>query len=174
MGGNYKLLDSEFLHANFSGREPWVIVSGESLITMSSLSDDGITLREKSASLGESNERWEFLLRKMRLHTLHWCLSILPWVSQTPWIFSWMSKLRTNDFEADLEDVLKSDLENSDWELTAESEMTSLGMEDNHPLQPNPCGHLRWTPCEVLLSQVLEATAPPWGEELHGRAVLCL
>lgn len=54
-----------------------------------------------------------------------------------------MSKLRTNDFEADLEDVLKSDLENSDWELTAESEMTSLGMEDNHPLQPNPCGHLR-------------------------------
>lgn len=32
-------------------------MSGESLITTSSLSDDGITLREKSASLGESNER---------------------------------------------------------------------------------------------------------------------
>lgn len=32
-------------------------MSGESLISTSSLSDDGITLRERSASLGESNER---------------------------------------------------------------------------------------------------------------------
>ena len=46
-----------------------------------------------------------------------------------------MSKLRINDFKADLEgDLLKSDLKNCDWGLTAESEMTGLEIEDNHPL----------------------------------------
>ena len=57
MGGNYKILDSEFLYANSFGKEPWVTMSEESLIIMSSLNDGSLTLRGKGASLWESNER---------------------------------------------------------------------------------------------------------------------
>lgn len=46
-----------------------------------------------------------------------------------------MPKLGPNDFKADFEsDLLKSDLKHCDWGLTAESEITGLGMEDNSPL----------------------------------------
>ena len=58
MGGNYKLLDSEFLYVSSSGEEPWVTASGESFITMSSLHAGAIAQGEKSETLWESNERF--------------------------------------------------------------------------------------------------------------------
>lgn len=75
----------------------------------------------------------ELLLRKNAL--THFIL-VSEYTSMSfigPLNHPWMSKLRTNDFEAALEEVLKSDLENHDWELT-QNQMTSLGIEDNRPL----------------------------------------
>ena len=57
MGGNYKLLDSEFLCVTSSGKEPWVTGSGDSFIAMSSLHAGAIARGEKSETLWESNER---------------------------------------------------------------------------------------------------------------------
>ena len=67
MGGNYKLLDSEFLYVSSSGEEPWVTASGESFITMSSLHAGAIAQGEKSETLWDSNERFVISPQK-RMH----------------------------------------------------------------------------------------------------------
>lgn len=80
-----------------------------------------------------------------------------------------MPKLRPNDFKADLEnDLLKSDLKHCDWGLTAESEITGLGMEDNSPLKERALWPFEMNPMQVLLVQCLGAT------DLPGGPVICL
>lgn len=56
MGGNYKLLDSEFLYVSSSGKEPRVTASGDSFVTMSGLHASVIAQDANSGTLWESNE----------------------------------------------------------------------------------------------------------------------
>ena len=119
----------------------------KSVITRSSLHAGAITLREKSASPGESNEIFVSVSSEKCTFTHHTKVWLYIHEFHKSPNHSPDAKLRTKDFKDDVEgDVLKSDLERSSHHGTAEINPTR-----NHDVVGSIPGLTPWVKDLALL-----------------------